>query len=562
MKKIKLISLVAILLTAVMLLASCGASSIGNLLDKEAAYIDPFPAYTQTAAVAALTDMVNGESAGDLKLFTKYDGITTLTKYAVYDVANDKVVWQAEETNNETPTSRSKTLYAVNLEKLNEGVYFTVTTTNIVVTLEEGVEIKTDETKSVAIWAWNGTDYAELVKVDKPRGVVEDAQDLIYFEGKIYREDAETKAVAYAFDYSVLANFPSLDYTTEDYYVAQDGDLFVTYDKELNKLSAFTLPSYADGLCIVLGNKLFAQYLVEEDMFGDKYDILFDIDEKASMHTVLVDLKSAKVEKIENDYLLVDDDYITSDDEYWTREYGFKADKKGALALVLVTKVENKRVDESDMAYQWATINEKGDITILKFPTALPVEHFAMTAQGVWVLQTVDGMTYLINEKGDIIGEVDYTKAEESTLNYFAANGKLYDFSLNEIYDYQADKLTILRSTPKAMMFANEDNELIIYANGQKTTLINKDSLLTREYSELYSDLYDGYFVIVDTSDAANTKYEIYNVEGKLIKTVDQTTSFAITTVAQAKDNAVKLVKITTWATGATQATVSYYRFS
>ncbi len=566
MKKIKLVLLAVVLLTTVLLLASCGAKSFTDLVDREYTPVDNYPAYTQSAAVSALTDMNRVNGSGDLQLFTKTDTETGLTKYVVYDVANDAVVWQDEDEKSETATSNSRTSYAVVFNRIDEGVYFTVTTTNTVVTLEDSNPVKTDVSTSKAIWAWNGTAYAELVKVDDPRGTAVVAQDLLYFEGKVYREDAETKAVAYAFDYSALAAFPTLAYSTDNYYAAVDNGIFVTYDKSLKQVSAFQLPSYADVEAgIVLGDKVFIQYFVYEDVYGDNYGILLDADdgEKATLYTVLVDLETAKIKELKSEYV-IDDEPLLSTEDGWTEDYGLAAVEKEVLALVRVDKIENKRIDESAMASEWAIINEKGDITVLEVPTAMPVDEFNFVAKDLWAIGTVDGRVYYVNGEGEILAELDESKVEDGSMNYFAANGKLYDLNLNEVYDYRADKLTVFKTTPKAFMFTNADDELIVYANGAKTTLITKAAAEEgkRTYNETYSNLAAGYFVIVDTTDEANTKYEIYNNEGKLVKTVDQTNTFSISSVASAKDGAVRLVKITTWADGAEKATTTYYRFS
>ena len=566
MKKIKLVLLAVVLLTTVLLLASCGANSFTDLVDREYTPVDRYPAYTQNAAVSALTDMTQAGGNGDLRLFTKTDIETGLTKYVVYDVANDSVVWQAEETKSESATSNSRTAYAVSFDWIDEGAFFTVTTTNTVVTLEESVVVKTDVNTSKAIWAWNGTAYAELVKVDDPRGAIKVEADLIYFEGKVYREDAQTKAVAYAFDYSALAAFPDIRISTENYYVVSDDGMFITYDKSLKQVSAFQLPSYAKDtdMWIELGDKIFFQYSVAEDMFGENYAILGEGNSKTTLYTILVDLETAKVKELKSEYKIVEDDVLLSTDEYWNEGYGLAAVEKGVLALVQVAKVENKRVDESDLAVEWAILDEKGDITVLEVPTTMPAADFNFVAKDLWAIETVDGRLYYVNGEGEILAELDYDKIENGNDKYFAANGKLYDVNLNEVYDYQADKLEIVRTTRKAFMFTNEDDELIIYANGAKTTLIDKTAAKEgkRTYSELYSNTYAGYFVIVDTNDAENTKYMIYNNEGVLIKTVENTKTFNITSVASAKDGAVRLVKITTWAKDAEKATDTYYRFS
>lgn len=566
MKKIKLVLLAVVLLTTVLLLASCGAKSIVDLVDREYTPVDKYPAYNTVSAVSALTDMEAGATAGDLKVFTKVNDETFLTKYVVYDVANDKVVWQAEETKSESATYKSNTSYSVSLSTIKDSSYFTVTTTTTNYTYEEGnsTPIKTETTKSVAIWAWNGSAYAELVKVNEPRGTIATTQDLIYFEGKVYRVDEETKAIAYAFDYSALAKFPQIHYSTENYYAINNDGLWVTYDKNLKQVAAFDFPSYADVEgSIVLGDNLFVQYRVYEDMFGTEYDVIEDGgEEKYSVYSVLVDLEKAKVKEIKTDYL-VWDHMVTSTSDSW-EENGLVAVEKGVLAIIQVVKIENKRINDAATAVEWATIDQKGDIKLLDIPTTVPVVDLDFAAKDLWVLETADERVYMMNGEGEIVAELDYAKMENASMTMFAANGKLYDMGMNEVYDYKADKLTIKTATPKAFLFTNADNELIVYANGQKTTLISATAAKEgdRYYSNTYSNTYAGYFVIVDVSNADNVKYEIYNSEGKLIKTIDNTITFSISAVATAKDGAVKLVKITTRAKDAESAVTTYYRFT
>lgn len=563
MKKIKLVCFAIVLLTVVLVLASCGAKSFDDLLDRDAVPADSYPTYTAVAPVPALKDMSAASGYGDLKLFTKYDLATTHTKYAVYDVVNDKIVWQKEESKTESATAITTVEYIVDMDSLEDCEYFIVTTITTTVTLDNAVPVKTTETENVAIWAWNGTEYAELVNVTDPRGEVDSTQDLLYFEGKVYRADEESKKIAYAFDYSALALFPELDYSTEDYYILQDDVLWFTYDKELNLLASYEIPAYAEEGCdAVIGNSIFVQYYVYEDQYGSEYNLIDEDGEKYTLHTLVIDAKTGKAEEIDTEYL-VEDIYFSSSDEYWTEECGF-ASTGTEMAIAEAYKIENKRVNDGDTALVLALISENGKITALDFPTKVAVSEFYFIAKDTWVLESVDGRSYVIDGKGNVKCEIDADKIENSSMNYIVANGKLYDYSFNEVYDYQADKLEIERTLPKGILFTNADEELILYANGQKTTLINKTAAEagTREYSSLYSSTYAGYFVIVDSTDAANIKYEIYNTEGKLLKTVENTSTFEISSVSSAKDGAIRLVKIRTWTLGDEKASDNYYRFT
>ena len=572
MKKIKLALLAVLLLTTVLVLASCGAKSLVDLVDTEYAPADTYAAYANVASESALTDMSasTASSSGNLKLFTKTN--EGLTKYVVYDVANGKVLWQAEETKSESATFDSKTTYTVVFASIKGSDYFTVTTTVTNTTKVENGPSTTDTTVTKAIWAWNGTAYAELVKVTTPRAGIATTQDLLYFEGKIYRVDEETKAIAYAFDYSMLSDLPQIEYSTENYYVVRTNGMWVTYDKELNQVSAFALPGYADmEFSTVLGDKIVAQYFVAEDMFGDTYDVLYEGIYKASVYTVLIDVEKGTTKNIKTDYVL-NGTVAKSTNDSWTEDYGFAALEKKEAVIVKACKIENKQVDDAEQNVEWLMIDEKGSITTLKFPTAVRVDNATILSANTWLVKTIDGRAYVMNGEGEILGEVDLTKVNSTQVEklsvvytYYVANGKLYDRNFNEVFDFAAEKLTVEQITRKSVIFTNNSNEVIIYANGQKTTLINataaKES--TRSYQASKSDLAAGYFTIMDTSNKDNTKYEIYNAEGKLIKTVDGVQYCYISTAATAEDNVAALVKITTKAkTENATEVVNYYRFS
>ena len=564
MKKIKLVSVAVILLAMVMLFASCGKDFV-KLLDKEYIPENKNVAYSSAVAVAALNDMTAGSGAGDLQTFSKYDAETGLTRYIVYDIANNKTVLDVTETKSEGASTRSRVTYSIAVKTIEESTYFTVTKTETVVTLEDSDPVKEEATKSVALWAWIGTEYAELANVVEPRGAVIVSQDLLYFEGKVYRVDKENKAIAYVFDYSELAAFPVMEYSTKSFYVDRVGNAWITYDKELKQISSFELPAYADVEArFLIGDQMFIQYLVAEDMYGDKYDLIEDGgEEKYSVHTILVDLEKGKAKDIKTDYMVIDDDVISSDDEEWLEKYGLEAAGKKSLAIVPVIKIENKRVSEAITAIELALINEKGKIKILEFPTLLPVVNVKQMSQNLWAIRTVDERCYLIDGEGEIKGELDYNKIDNYDANYFAIGGKLYDRTMTMLYDYRADKLEIKEMTSNAVLFTNAGGELIVYANGQKTTLINATAAKenTRRYNSASSDL-SNYFVIVDQSDEDNVKCEIYNNEGKLVLTINNALSFGAGTVRVSTDGSACLVRIATWDSDANKSVVKYYRFA
>ena len=559
MKKFKLTLMVLLLLAMVLVLVSCGARSFDDLVDEDYEPVDTDPAYTTVNEVSTLADLDAAQQAGDLQLFSKTDPATGLAKYVVYDVANNKIVWQKEETNSESATARSRVSFTVSFNVLKDASYFTVTQTTISQTLEDGIAIKTDTAKTVSVYAFDGTTYTELVKADEPKQEICTTQDLLYFEGKCYRAD-ESGKIAYAFDYSTFVKSPTLSQSTAEYYIERTGNIWIVYDKSLNRLNAYELPSYADvSYSRVLGDKLFVQYGIKEDMYSTDYQVLTENNEKYTFYTLLVDLEKGKEKEIDTEYL-VGGTMIASTSASWEK-YGFKDMDGKDIAIVRVYEIVDKRINRAQLATQLAVVDAKGNIKILEMPFDMPVDDIEPVAKGIWLVETIDDREYLIDADGKVKGEI--TQAALDDASFVVANGKLYDFDLNVVYDFEEEELEYSFGTSKSIFFANEDDELILYTAGQKTTLITKRDAEKgiREYSEAYSSLENGYFVIVDESDEDNTKYEIYNIAGKLLKTISRTTQFRMETVIRTDDGAACLVKIITRAEDADKSTTAYYLF-
>ncbi|MBQ9779101.1 MAG: hypothetical protein IJW22_09295, partial [Clostridia bacterium] len=141
---------------------------------------------------------------------------------------------------------------------------------------------------------------------------------------------------------------------------------------------------------------------------------------------------------------------------------------------------------------------------------------------------------------------------------YITCDGKLYDHNLQLLFDYEAEKLYRYESFGNCILFTNDDDELILYANGQKSTLIAKDT--AREYMDSYSNEGD-YFVICDSTDPAAIKYEVYNNAGAKILTLDYSPeSFDISRAFWTPDDSVLMLCVTGWDVTNLEVTYTYYR--
>ena len=574
MKKIKLLFLATLLLITVLVLASCGATEFAELVDEEAAPVAN-PAYQSVTQVSSLMDMEKGDAKGNLQVFTKKTEVTLasgelvrLTKTVVYDLVNNSVVWSKEENPpvenlNNGVLAKSSTSYEVSLDTIEDATFFKVKTV-VKTTYNDGVT-PDSEKSSLVIYAWNGGSYAEIASAadytTEPQ--VQKQLDLLFFENKFYRVD-ENNAITLAFEYPVFAKIPSLKYSTENYYVSEENGKWITYDKELNRVSAFQAPSYEnEEFSVVFGDKIFMQTTTVEDPYSNKYDLITvngSNVQKKTLNTFMIDVEDAKTKSVRCSYM-VKDDVVISADEEWAEDYGLAASKK-EVVLVKVAKIDDKREDTSEMAMQWAILNERGQINVIEVPTAMQVKSFKLVAADTWMLTTIDDCVYLVDAEGEIKGEI--TKKEYSNDAYIVAGGKIYNYNLEMVYDYKAEKLSLETqySSKTAVYLTNADGELFIFANGQKLTLIGKGAKCkVEEHNETF-------VVIKDSSTDGLESYKIYNSEGTLLKSdilINTATGASLDEIAKVsttKDGSVTLIMIKMTSIDATtgsKTTTTYY---
>ena len=511
MTKTRITILTAILLVAVMLLSACSAGSTFKLKDSLDGSLYEETAVTATATlIPELQDANLVTHENTLLYFVTYVSTGAVIdkspqRHIVYNLETGAVVFDELESDT---VEYSVTLRSSYMLDENEGSFIYVQKTTYAA---EGNSINYDDPAiSTAIY---NTDGSQIASAERDCGVTT-SYDLIHFDGKCYRLGDDGK-YAYAFDRSSLASFPYIVYSTEELYLsvtASTTSSYITklciYDKQLNLLSTYTFPSYMEmgsGAILENGNFLL-QGTVELDALAEDYDVYAD-ETKYDLVTFIIDLEKGESKEIDFEYTIEEFLSVTDED----REY---AGLKGSIAsFAVLHPIENKRINEN--ISRIATIDNKGKPKFLEEFNGMNVEELELVATNRWYLCTDTGGAYIINEKAEILGDV--TNAALFA-NYLACDAKLYDFDLNVILDYEAEKLTLSSTFDNALLFNNKDGELILFANGQKTTLIAKDS--KREFLSLFEC--EGYFAIVDYSDELNSKTEIYNGAGSKILTLGE----------------------------------------
>lgn len=539
MKRSKLLVLTTVVLAMLMLFTACGKSGDNRLKDillDDATYTDSAPSYTLSEKVSDLTDASVASQSGELVCFTKSDADDyTKTKYFVYNVATGSIVWSDTQT----------ATYAVDVDlnrvdcyayTENECSYFVVTT----VTTSE-----TEGVKPVTATTLYTNAGEKVVTVDRAVSA-DNVSDLIYVDGKMYHV-AEDGKIAYAFDYSPLADIPSIETKYNDQYYELDEEFVAVYDNELKFVSKYRLPVHLEddgevtAFVMLENGNMFLQYMYVADTYSDDYDLIMDEDGKQVKYMVatqLINVKKGTAKEIDCEYVF---EYamnmIESADE--VKEAGIDAEKIPVYGVAYL--IENKRladeraliVENSGKCKELGTLN--GD----------QIQGFSLLADGCWMVSTQGG-EYLVDKDGKIIGDV----SNASTFGKFLyADGKIYDAGLNMIYDYGKSDMTIKRSIGDSLLMEDADGQLLLYTgSGDPITLIDKDSEKTFVTT---SNSWEGAGYIVLKS---GEQYEIYNDVGTKLGTVNDVTGSISSVVSTEKALLVRMQS--------TDGEAVYYRFS
>ena len=556
MRKSKIVLLLAGLLATVMGLSSCGfvgGIDFADIVDGSA-YVDEDPAYAAIAEVADLAKASMERQQRQLILFKELVATEdeTFEKFMVYNLATGKVVY--------TATENGKNNIVVSLGNMGYYVdyaaYFTVTVESW--TEDANGYRNSGSTYTTALYDAAGTQVASAnrsIGTDK-------AYDLLRFDGKCYRV-GENGTFAAAFDYMGSKELPEIRFASEDYYYGKSENVFYAYDKELNVVAYYDLPSYAeismDGVVQLENGKILFQYTIEEPEDAEEYDFIapkyvdiygyledMDVDmgyeatAKYSLYTVILDAKKNDVKEVEMDYMLMYG--VSANDSYWTEMCGFNDE---IFNLALAFRIEEGRVNMSASAITWVTISNSGKVKKeLENLTVVPMEDLpSMVAANRWEIETVDDREYVIDENGEILGEV--TNAS-SNKEYYVIDGKLYNKSLEVAYNFAENGWTLDRVTDDSVIFTNAKYETMVYANGTATTLDAKDS--SRNVIAITDD-----YILVQDNKTEKVKLEICNLQGKVLKTLE------LSDWQAAQSNYANLVQLIATVDGAALITVRDY---
>ena len=532
MKK-KLLVLVALLLCLVTVLAACGDTvKFRKVVAKD--YVDQNPTLT-TAGVVNVTGTYSAKQA-DLILFSGSNGEGKNVK-TVFNIAQNKTVWTQTETDTVSYTVTLKGAGYADVAWFQVGVATKAADGTIATTTE--------------IYDQNGNQLLTTGGKTSVQGVL----DLIAVDGNVYRI-GEDGSIAKAFEISALRELPQLYAKVDETYFAVNYDgsgtstptnfTLSAYDDELNPVYTYAVPSYVSFMDVNVaylnnGNVLI-QYTLTEPATAEDWTYVDAQGNKITLVSKLINARNGKIKDLELDFIIA---------------YGFARDSIGSIVSVgagvdwdtlnkridniaLVNYIVDGRLSTASADSHWIQLSNKGkDKGMLDGTLTAQAGLPKPVCEDRWIINTHAGEAYVVNQKGKVIAEI--SGADGANSAYIRADGKLFDYDAEVAFDYKTKDYTYKASTNRAVLFTNKDGELILYANGAEKTLIAKDAQRTI-LDLLDEDVKSDYFIIKDSTDAANVKYEIYNDAGTLIHTIQNASGTVEATYTAASSNAKLLV--------------------
>lgn len=562
--KRKLLALAAMMICVAMMLSSC-ALFTSDMKFKKVIQKDFEPETNPTPTGVTKLD-IKGELQGnyhyyidDLIVFidaNESDGLKTTT---VYNVATNETIWTGADSESKSGGKNVEITYSVELESMHIGeetvelAYITKETA----TVGDGdVDFEYD----ITVITEAKDEIVTLEDADKDKIIESSWQeaDLLCIGDKVYRISEDGKAT-FAFDWNDLREVPNSLEKAGDYYVyCGDREVYI-YDANLNMTAAYRAPLYSeefgsdsmdessiDSLCnmsVLSNGNVLVQYIVRQDDYAKKYTFLVE-GQKYNLYSVLVQAENGKIKDLSLDYLIQ-----TTAPGYIVSVLGL-SEKIENLGIGFA--IEDQRINMDENAVKLLSINNKGKVVGVvqdPVPNAYFGGYFMAVAKNRWEVYTADGRSFLLNEKGDVIGEISgSTKQNDSVL---LAGKKVYDWSLNlkvDLADEDAERIEIMQNS---VVFHTDKDEVKLFVKGEMKTLISQTQADSGKYA--FAKLSDSVYMITDKS-GTDPQYKIYNEEGTLLSTITDKVH-APRVIVDASNGALLLVAENTDGSG-----VVYYR--
>ncbi len=507
----------SIVLALALLLSACGGASISdtpkdNVLKLYKPNNINLPAYELSDL--SVNGTINSNCSEGLFYATNEALATGTITYTVYDFATLSAIFSIDDTATDDYSSISIKLYDDFFVVVCKDKLTSEFTTNLM--NKEGANIATAEGEVYPKDFIAGDIYADSVNLY-------DLAGLFTFDGDLYscREGVITLVKK---EMSVPSQIPVSYLYTNEYYWVDFGERYVAFDKDLNEVAEYKLPSYAeDSLVEIMKNgNLFVQYSVPVDQESTEYDYIDD-DTKYNLYQYVYSIKNNELKEIDfGGYIsyVVPIEENKADMPYG--DYTYNVDQND-VALAIAYRIENKRINENESIV--CVINKDNVITkTYSNPSNFSIRHL-LSNDRFLVMNYNKGMYQIVDSKLKVYGEF-----KSSAFNYYDFNGAFIIVD-GDLYNHDF----------KLIYEANEESEITLGVNMAYVTenvpdseyysvyVINAGDTAKGDVFFTYSETNNVQFVLSDlfmcvrTITNASTTYSYY-VNGKAVISDSATT--------------------------------------
>ena len=494
MKKRRFLALLATVLLLATGLTACGkdvgtVSSLDKVLNPD--YDVSETVWKEAVAVAQLDGYSYEKSAGDVALFSQFNSRTDLTTYAVFNFKTEKVILSL--------TEKQNTQLLIDFSFAEYGMIHV-----------EEVDVQTAE---FTHWQYDTAGNEILKQKSLTAKLPQRLGDMIVYDRAAYSLDRETGALTKVMDVPEHLYLKEQDLIAwnEDYYYFSDNSTVFVYDKELNFVSTWSAPSYAQSKKIRVLNDgtVLAQYRCELSEDAKEFDFYQNNNartQKYDLITLLISPKNARVKEIDLKYVVVD---VISETAAHQSENG-EAYGESFDNLATVYPIVNQRVDESAAARDLVLFSNSGTVRrslkLVEGQTAALPEKLE---DDVYILPMLDGGAAILNLKGDVLVRLNSFNEDDwrQAGHYFVTDSAIYNLSLERVLDLRETETRVLYAGKNLILLREgTDESYTVYAfqNGEKTKLYTY--LMTDASTESFETVPGLGYCIGD-----GTKYHYYN---------------------------------------------------
>lgn len=490
MRKTKIVALVLALLMVSALLVACGKFDAPDQIFAE--YEDKSPTYTTATQLNVSGHIANSEGWTAIMEDETADGKEVSR---LVDLAEGKVL--LEFTNTDTVT------YELEMGEVGESVAVLL----ITVDSTDSAKVKT----TVTLYDKNGTQIAQSDKLDDDD--LDSFADLLVFGESVYRV-AEDGSITLAFEHKEYeSNFPPINAYADGYYLWLTGNVVYAYDENLELLSVYKAPSYAQELVsFALNNgNVFVQYRVELPYDAEDYDLYYGA-KKWDLVTVIVDPDDGDADNIDFDYM-VKEGYSRSSSESYFEMVGY--DESIENIIVGYEIDDNYRVDRSELVEKLLAVSNNGQVKgdlLQMIPNQIAYDGAAGVRYGedLFLVINARGERVLLDAAGDVIANIGVTSVQDHNELYIVIGDVIYDHDMNKLLDLEEKEMTVEKMMGRSIILEDEDGKFYLFNGTAEPTLIDGDDTTT------YINISSCIFAVKKVADGKTT-YTYYNDLGTAV---------------------------------------------